>query len=130
MRGGRAGFTLVEMVVALAVICVLAAVLYGAYLKKGQSGRSEFQELLDGDAPSGSGPQSIPGKALHKARSTACAEYVRQCKAAVDMEAQDLGHFPSAIPSDMAPYAKCPDSGQPFGYDPATGAVWCPYHQQ
>ena len=73
--------------------------------------------------------ESIPGKALEKARSVACDSNLNQCKQSIDMEAQDLGGFPLALPADTAPIAKCPDSGQPYQYDPTTGRVWCPYHQ-
>jgi len=117
------GFTLVEMVVALAIVVVLAAVLYGLVNGKGKKG-GRHGDLLDKTKA-----QSIPGKALERARSVACDNYLTQCKQAVDMEAQDLGYFPPAIPADMASVAKCPDSGQPFQYDPTTGRVWCPYHQ-
>jgi len=121
------GFTMIELVVALALVAVLAAAMYGLYGGKGKKG-GPYGDLLEGDSTKAKA-ESIPGKALEKARSVACDSNLNQCKQSIDMEAQDLGGFPLALPADTAPIAKCPDSGQPYQYDPTTGRVWCPYHQ-
>jgi prepilin-type N-terminal cleavage/methylation domain-containing protein len=111
------GLALIELVVVIVIIALLAAAFYGLWGRKG-----------------GGGKKTIPGQAIDKAKGVECQNMLSQVRASIRMEMDSnmSDQPPPAIPSDMAPYAKCPVSGQPYTYDPRTGQVHCttPGHEQ
>jgi prepilin-type N-terminal cleavage/methylation domain-containing protein len=112
----RLGLALIELVVAILIIALLAAAGYGLW-RRG----------------SGKDDKSIPAKAIDKAQSVECQNMLQQVRAGLQMAQMDSdGQFPASIPSDVAAYAKCPDSGQPYTYDAQSGTVSCstPGHER
>ncbi len=103
----RRGLALIELVAAIAIIAVLAAVMYGAW------GRGK-----DEDKP-------LPEQALDRAKGVECQEMIRQVRMAIDMDKMESGTPPPSIPSSVADYAKCAETGEPYSYDPQTGSVRC-----
>ncbi|MBM3497875.1 MAG: type II secretion system protein [Armatimonadetes bacterium] len=100
---------LIELIVAIVIIALLAGAFYGLW-RRGQGGKEK----------------SIPAQAIDKAKGVDCQNMLQQIRASIQMAAMDNEDRPPAsIPSDMAAYTKCPESGQPYSYDPQTGRVWC-----
>jgi prepilin-type N-terminal cleavage/methylation domain-containing protein len=94
-RGGRRGFTLVELLVVIAVLALLAAFLLPIY-----------------------------SSARERGRQTVCLANLRQIGQALSMYRQDYGSYPgfwAGVPEALAPYVKnqrllfCPSSKQPQG---------------
>jgi len=110
----RSGFSLIEILVVMAIIVVLSSITYGVYL----GGHSK-------NAP--------PGKAhspMERAKDVVCMENlrsVRQCVEASRSGDSD-GKFPGAL-TEMreltAELRACPEGKEPYQYDPATGQVKC-----
>jgi prepilin-type N-terminal cleavage/methylation domain-containing protein len=107
VTGRRAGLALIELVVAIAIIAVLAAAFYGVW------GRGDDDE------------KSLPEQAKDRAKDVECRNMIRQVRMSIDMEKMGTGELPPSIPSDVAPYAKCPRTGKAYAYDPQTGRVTC-----
>jgi len=111
------GLALIELLVVIVIIALLAAAFYGLWGRKG-----------------GGGKKSIPGQAMDKAKGVECQNMLSQVRASIRMEMDtNLSEQPPPqIPSDMAGYAKCPETGQPYTYDPRTGQVKCttPGHEK
>ena len=104
----RRGFALIELVVAILIIALLAAVGYGLW-RHGKPGE-----------------KSIPKQAVEKAQGVDCQSMLQQVRASIQMATMDNEDKPPpSIPPDMQNYAKCPVSGQPYTYDPQTGTVKC-----
>jgi prepilin-type N-terminal cleavage/methylation domain-containing protein len=109
----RAGWSLVEMVVVLAIIAALAIWLVPRYLggAKTPAGRTV----------------SAP---VQRARGVECANNLRQIRAAIQMAQTTTETSPgslaelssSGVPRQML---ACPVSQQPYRYDPRTGRVGC-----
>ena len=112
----RAGLALIELVVAVLIMALLAGAFYGLW----RHGKGK--------------EKSIPAQAMDKAKGVDCQSMLKQVREAIYsvMTTETDDRPPPAIPSDMAPYAKCPDTGQPYSYDPQTGRVWCttPGHEK
>lgn len=109
------GFSLIEILVVMVIIVAISAVMFNVYL-----GHSK-------NAP--------PGKAhnpMERAHDTECMNNVHQVHLAI-MAAQagdtdgknpaSLSELPG-LPKEML---TCPVGHVPYVYDPATGAVHCPY---
>ena len=105
----RGGLALIELLVAIVIIALLAVAFYGLW----------------GRGTGGEGKKSIPEQAVDRAKDVECRNMLKQVRMSVDMEKMDTGTPPAAIPSDMASYAKCPQTGQPYSYDPRSGRVSC-----
>jgi len=70
--GGKIGFTVVELLVAIAIVAVLTSLLFGVY-----------------------------ASSKDKANATACANNLRQCGVALRLYANEhQGHFPAALEAD------------------------------
>lgn len=103
------GLALIELVVAILLIALLAGAFYGLW-RKGKDKENK----------------SIPAQAVDRAKDTECKTMLQQVRAGILMAASENDDRPPpTIPSDVAPYAKCPQTGQPYAYDPQTGRVWC-----
>jgi prepilin-type N-terminal cleavage/methylation domain-containing protein len=108
------GFTLVEMLVVAVILVAIAAFILPSYL----GGVSK-------DGKKGATP-------MGRARGTVCSSNIRQVRMSIDMAQQtdDEGKFPQSLeelrglPSE---FHKCPDSGEKYVYDAATGKVTCPH---
>jgi len=111
----RNGFVLVELLVVVAIILILA----GAYLGLSRKG--------------GKNEKSIPAKSIEKAESVECMSNLNQIRQSVQMDTATGEAPPARIDAGVtASISKCPVSGQPYGYDPQTGKVWCatPGHEK
>ena len=97
---------MVELVVVVAIIALLA----GAYLGLNKKGSKEGK--------------STPKAAMDKAKSVECASNLSQMRALVQMKLADDGKYPDQLEASPG-IDRCPISGQPYGYDPHTGRVWC-----
>jgi Tfp pilus assembly protein PilE len=117
----RGSWTLVELVVVCVVLIALAAWLAPRYLARTPATKGQ---------PARAAP-------IERAHGVECMNNLRQIRAAIAMHRTSNETFPSSlreltgqgIPSSML---ACPVSGQPYGYRPDTGQVWCPYpdHQR
>jgi len=83
-------------------------------------GGKEQKPRFEGEA------QTTLGQAMQKGQSAQCIEYLRQLRMMIQMEQASTGEFPPALDPKWGIPLKCPVSGQPFQYDPATGRVWDP----
>jgi prepilin-type N-terminal cleavage/methylation domain-containing protein len=115
-RAGFAGFSLIEILVVMAIIVVLCSISYSVYL-----GHSK-------NAPAGKAHSP-----MERAKDVVCMENlrsVRQCIEASrtsDVESGE-GKFPaslSAMRELPAEVRECPEGKEPYQYDPATGKVHC-----
>ena len=113
-RGARRGsWTLVEIVVVAVILIALAAWLLPRYLGTGRSAPGQ---------PTVQAP-------IQRAQGTVCSHNLGQIRQAI-MVAQQTEEQPPAslqqlrLPQEMH---TCPDSKQPYVYDPRTGRVGCPY---
>jgi prepilin-type N-terminal cleavage/methylation domain-containing protein len=109
------GLALIELLVAVVIIALLAGAFYG-FWRHGKSGQ-----------------KSMPEQAKEKAQGVDCRARLQQARASIEMAKMDNDDRPPAsIPPDMASYAFCPETSQPYGYDPQTGRVWCttPGHEE
>jgi len=107
-RGPQPGLALIELVVAIAIIAVLAVAFYGMWGGGGDKDK-----------------KSIPEQAVDRAKDVECRNMLKQVRMSVDMDKMDTGTPPASIPSDMAAYAKCPQTAEPYAYDAQTGRVSC-----
>jgi prepilin-type N-terminal cleavage/methylation domain-containing protein len=120
-RDPALGFSLVEILVVVAVIVVLSAITMSVYMGHGGVG-----------AP--------PGKAhspVERAKDTVCSSNLRQVRAAISMEQmnEENNKFPASLkelkglPKD---FLLCPEGKEPFQYNPETGEVHCvhPGHEK
>ncbi len=108
-RDRAAGLALIELLVAIVIIALLAGAFYGLW-RHGKGGQ----------------PKPTPAQAVEKAKGVDCQSMLQQVRASIQMAAmENEDRPPASIPTDMAAYAKCPETGQPYSYDPQTGRVWC-----
>jgi type II secretory pathway pseudopilin PulG len=119
----RGSWTLVELLVVCAILVGLAIWLLPRYLT---------------GTPASEGQKAAPAP-TERARGVECMNNLRQIRSAITMarqsseneapppSLQELGR--QGIPSQML---FCPVSKRPYGYQPATGQVWCtlPEHQR
>ncbi len=70
--------------------------------------------------------QTPLGQALQKGQSVECQQYLLQLRSFIRMEKDSTGEYPAALDPKWGLPLKCSVSGQPFGYDPASGRVWDP----
>ena len=111
----RAGLALIELVVAILIIALLAGAFYGLW----RHGKGK--------------DKSLPAQVKDKAVGVDCQNMLQQTRASIQMAMTDNDDRPPpSIPTDMTQYAKCPETSQPYSYDPQTGRVWCttPGHEK
>ncbi len=109
-----AGFSLIEILVVMAIIVALSGITYGVYI----GGHSK-------NAP--------PGKAhspMERARDVVCMQNLRSVRQCI--EASRSGDSDSKFPGALtevreltADLRACPEGKEPYQYDPATGQVHC-----
>lgn len=116
----RRGFSLIEILVVLAIIVVLSAITYNVYL-----GHSK-------GAP--------PGKAhspIERAHDTECIENLHSVR--LSIEAYHTGDTDAKFPDSLSQLKElppelrvCPEGKEPYRYDPLTGEVHCvhPGHEK
>ena len=118
-RAGRRGsWTLVELAVVMVILVALAAWLLPRYLGSGKN--SPGQTTIQ--AP------------IQRAQGVDCRNNLQQIRTAITMSQQSNEHFPvslnelttsgSGLSREML---VCPETKQPYVYDPRTGQVNCPY---
>jgi len=120
----RRAFSLVEILVVLVILMILAAIILPHYLGGGKTPNGRTV-----DSPK------------QRAQGVECASNLRQIRAAYtmatggatgqdDVRVQSLADLKSQGVSDSM--TRCPVGGEPYQFDPATGAVRCvhPGHEQ
>lgn len=118
LRGKRRGFVLLEILVVIALIGLLVS---GYFVLRGGGGHgAESEPQFPGEA------QTLPGKAIQKGKSVECINNLSQLRQMLQMETIDTGIYPLALDPNWGVALKCPVSGYAYGYDPASGQVYCP----
>ena len=116
----RTGFSLIEVLVVMAIIVVLSTVTYGVYF-----GHSK-------NAPAGKAHSPI-----ERAKDVVCMENLRSVRQCI--EAERSTDTDSALPQALtemrgltADLRACPEGKEPYQYDPSTGKVQCvhPGHEK
>lgn len=129
----RSGASLIGLVISVAVILILMLLVLHGIGGKGGEG------LVPGSKELNRQPgESIPQAAANRAKGVQCQSNLRQIRLALQMALQGEEGRPPASLADLSAQGvtpditRCPVSGQPYSYDPASGKVWCttPGHEQ
>lgn len=121
LRDRRGFLSLIELLVVLVVIMV------GLYLWLNMGSFGSGGGTMGNYVPRRGGPTTTPGIAIDQAVSVKCVENLRQVRQALMMWEQQNEGYPGSI-SDLRlgdASTKCPNTDQPYSYDPATGKVKC-----
>lgn len=120
MRNKRSGWSLVEMVVVLAIIALLAMWLVPRYLAGAKT-------------PTGK-TVSAP---VQRAHGVECMNNLRQIRSAIQMTSVSSETPPRSLAELSSSGVSremlvCPVSRQSYQYDPGSARVWCPFpeHQR
>jgi hypothetical protein len=124
----RGSWSLLALLVVVAIIVVWAALYFG---KSGGTGLTSVQknnQLVD----SKSKKNTVFGQAIDTGKAQDCRERLRQIRLGIETyKTTDEGN-PRTLKDvglSVGPdYFECPMSKQPYTYDPATGTVHCPTH--
>jgi len=120
----KGNWTLIGMLLAVAIVFIVAAMMFTG---GNMSTVKKDSSLVDQH----SSKQTTYGKAMDKAKGEDCRQRLNQVRTAIQNEkamSTTEGNPKSLNNLGLAPgYLKCPVSGQNYVYDPATGAVRCPY---
>jgi hypothetical protein len=122
----RGNWTLISMLVTVAIIIVVAAMYFHGGVPSPTSVK-QGDPLLDASG----GKVTVMGQALDAARGTNCRNQLSQIRQSVSAWKSSTGSEQN--PETMAElglgvgadYFKCPVTGEPYAYDPATGTVRC-----
>ena len=115
----------------VAIIIVGGMMMYFGMMNS--SGSREVQQELNSssstNAPGVSQPQSLPGRAIRKARDTECQSNLNQLRQFIMMSQGTDGKYPPSLASIQGTeqIRECPVCHQPYSYDPETGQVKCTY---
>jgi hypothetical protein len=127
----RGSWSLVGLLVAVVIVIVVAAVMMGNS-KNGPvpSTVGKNTGVLD----SKSKKETVFGRSMDTAKATDCRERLNQIRMgiqtwkaseATEQNPRTLKDIGLGVGSD---YYQCPMSNKPYTYDPATGIVKCPTH--
>ena len=128
----RGSWSLIALLVTVAIIIVAAALYFGQSGSTGPVTVKKNSGLLD----SKSEKNTVFGQALDTGKATDCQERLRQIRLgiqtwkaseATEQNPRTLKDIGLGVGSD---YYQCPMSSKPYTYDPATGTVKCPTHDQ
>ncbi len=128
----RGSWSLIGLLVAVAIVIVVAAIMMGG----GKNGPvpSTVGKKNAGMLDSKSTKQTVFGRSMDTAKATDCRERLNQIRLGIQnwkaMEATEanprtLKDIGLGVGSD---YFQCPMSGKAYTYDPTTGIVKCPTH--
>ena len=123
----RGNWSLMGLLVVVAIIGVGIYFMFGKVA--GMSTVKSDSQLVD----QASKKQTIYGRSMDTAKGTDCQEHLNQIRLGINtfkISDPNGANPPSLkdIRMGVGPdYFKCPVSGQAYIYDPATGAVRCPY---
>ena len=115
MKDPRAGFGMVSFVVALIIMGAFVGYVYFGGLNKG--------------GPAGE-KTNVMNQAVSSGQAAACRANLQQVRSAIQIFMVDSETPPTDLgqlqlgEKQMA----CPESHQPYLYDPSTGTVQCPTH--
>lgn len=112
-RIDRTGFSLIEILVVLAIIVVVSSITYNVYL-----GHSR-------NAPAGKAHTP-----MERTRDVVCMENLRSVRQCIEASRMGDGEekYPSSLTSIRelsAELRACPEGKEPYQYDPTTGKVHC-----
>lgn len=105
----KRGFALVELLVVVVIILLLTLAYFG-YVGHTKHGEKQTKTTM--------------GQAIDKGHSVECMNNLNQLRQELQMRLQENEKYPETLDGFQTP-AKCPVSGQPYMYDPQTGAVKC-----
>lgn len=117
----RAGNTLAATLVTAAIILILVVVFF--------KGSGAFGVKQAGTPRADGKGKTVPGLALAKSRDTACMENLSSVRSSIMIHKDEVENTWPASLSEL----QLPDSmlkcvfGDPYVYDPKTGAVYCPH---
>jgi len=100
---------LIELLVVVAIIVVVIHLVYGTRTATGPSGE----------------PRTRPGAAIERARAVECQQNLRGLRQAISVYRIGSEQPPASLAELRAGATTCPESGNPYLYDPATGTVRC-----
>lgn len=118
MKNRQNGFALVEMLVVIVIIAILAIILIPKYTGVNAVGKDKIT------AP------------VQRAHSMECLNNLQQIRSAVTLYTTQNDEYPpspEALTGSISGTSfKCPVSGNPYNYDPASGKVSCstPGHEK
>lgn len=123
----KGGLGLIALLVVALIIVAAAAMYFGG--KGGVGTVSKDSELLDQQSTK----KTVAGQAIDTAKAADCRERLSQIRrgiAGYKMTASEQNPPALAdIGMGVGPnYFNCPVSNQPYVYDPATGSIHCPTH--
>jgi prepilin-type processing-associated H-X9-DG protein/prepilin-type N-terminal cleavage/methylation domain-containing protein len=97
-RRARRGFTLIEIIIVIAVLMLLAGVLFPVF-----------------------------GRVRERGRQATCVSQLRQIGQAIQMYANDNGQFyPARLPGEIVERAECGWAEKIYPYTKSTQVFWCP----
>lgn len=127
----RGSWSLIGLLVVVVIAVVLVVVLMGG--KNGpvtSTAGSKDTRVMD----SKSKKETVFGQSMDAAKAADCQERLRQIRMGIQMwkQQQATEQNPSSL-KDIglgvgSDYFKCPMTGKDYIYDPATGVVKCPTH--
>jgi len=123
LRNRRGSWTLIGLLAATAIVAVVMAVV--VFGRLGPEGRTRQEAVNEGLVQPKEG-QTVLGAAVDKSKQTACMTNLRQIRQMIEYQKAESGQPPATLQDlRLGSAGNCPQTGQPYQYDPTTGSVRC-----